>query len=135
MTANSSVKRWNAILSAVLRTVLVVFILAVVAGLKIPVVSDEKGSLIALIHIGVAVSLASNWRFIIGLNWKDPINIIGSVLGAASVLVIISAFKDVSLMPVSGYKAAFYVLAALLLLKVGLKIVQNRKNRIPRAET
>jgi nicotinamide riboside transporter PnuC len=129
MKTNISIKSWNAILSSALRLLLVVFVIAVLAGLKIPFASGEKAVFIILIHIGVAVSLASNWRFVIGLKWSDPINIIGSILGAAAILVIIYAFKDVDIPLISGYTTAFQVLAILLLIKVGLKMLQERKAR------
>jgi peptidoglycan/LPS O-acetylase OafA/YrhL len=129
--ANASVKSWNKILSSVLRSLLVVFVIAVITGLKIPFISGDKAAFITLIHIGVAVSLVSNWRFVIGLKWSDPINIIGSILGAAAILVIIFAFKDVDIPLISGYTTAFHVLAILLLIKVGLKMLQERKERHP----
>jgi len=64
----------------------------------------------------------------------DPINIIGSVLGVAATLVIIFTFKDINIPLISGYTTAFQVLAGLLLFKVGLKILQDRKEKIPHAE-
>lgn len=108
--------------------------MTVLTGIKIPFVSGEKSSFIILIHMGVAVSIASNWRFIIGLKLTDPINIIGSVLGLAATLVIIFTLKDINIPFISGYTTAFQVLAGLLLLKVGLKILQDRKENIPHAE-
>jgi hypothetical protein len=100
-------------------------------GVKFPFGSGDKSNFIALIHIGVAVGIVSNWRFIIGLNWKDPINIIGSLLGVAGTLVIVSAFKDIKMPFIFGHAAAFHALAVLSILKIGLKILQDRKNKIP----
>jgi hypothetical protein len=133
--ANFLIKRWNTILSSMLRFLLVGFVIAVMTGIKIPFVSGEKTSFIILIHIGVAVSIVSNWRFIIGLRWTDPINIIGSILGVAATLIIIFTLKDIDIPLISGYTMAFQVLAVLLFLKVGLKILQDRKKRIPDTET
>lgn len=129
MDAKLIIKRWNTILSSVLRLLLVGFVIAVLAGIKIPFVSGEKTSFIILIHIGVAVSIASNWRFIVGLKWTDPINIIGSILGVAATLVIVFTLKDIDIPFISGYTTAFQVLAILLFLKVGLKILQDRRTR------
>lgn len=125
--ANFFIKRWNFLLSSVLRLMLVCFVIAVLMGIRIPFVSGEKSSFIALIHIGVAVSIASNWRFIIGLRWSDPINIIGSILGVTATLLIIFTLKDIDIPLISGYRMAFQVLAVLLFLKVGLKILQDRE--------
>ena len=111
------------------------FVVAVLAGVKIPYVMGEKSNFIILIHIGVAVSLASNWRFIIGLKLTDPINIIGSILGVAATLVIIFTLKNIEIPLISGYATAFQVLAVLLFLKVGLKILQDKKEKNLRAET
>ncbi len=101
------IKRWNTVLSSVLRLLLVGFAIAVVTGIKIPFISGEKSSFIILIHIGVAVSIASNWRFIIGLRLTDPINILGSVLGIAAALLIIFTLKYISIPFISGYRTAF----------------------------
>ena len=135
MKADFFIKRWNFLLSLVLRLLLVCFVIAVLIGIKIPFVSGEKSSFMALIYIGVAVSIASNWRFVIGLKWTDPINIIGSILGVAAVLVIVLTLKDIEIPLISGYGPAFQMLAALLFLKVGLKILQDRKEKIPHKET
>lgn len=131
MKAVSSLKRWNAPLLWILRVMLVLFVLAVLAGMKLPFVSEDRSAFIALIHFGVAAGIVSNWRFIIGLKWTDPINIIGSILGMASVLVIIFALKDTGMPIISGYAAAFQVLGVLLIIKIGLKIIQDRKDKSP----
>lgn len=107
MKATFLIKRWNTLLSWVLRLLMASFVIAVLTGIKIPFVSGEKSSFIILIHIGVAVSIASNWRFIIGLRLTDPINIIGSVLGVAATLVIIFTLKDINIPHISGYTTAF----------------------------
>lgn len=125
-----AIKRWYSLLLWCLRIVLVCFAIAVVVGIKFPFAPGEKSNFVALIHIGVAVGIVSNWRFIIGLNWKDPINIIGSLLGVASTLVIIFILKDVKMPFVSGYTTAFQVLAVLLIVKIGLKVIQDRKDKI-----
>ena len=135
MKTNPVIKRWNFILLITLRILLVIFVIAVVAGIKSPFGSGERSHFIALIHLGVAVGIVSNWRFIIGLNWKDPINIIGSLLGIAATLVIVFAIKEMEMPFISGYAAAFQVLAVLLILKIGLKILQDRKATIPDQKT
>ncbi|UCE42628.1 MAG: hypothetical protein JSV17_06640 [Candidatus Aminicenantes bacterium] len=129
MKVNSFIKRWNFLLLWVLRLMLVCFVLAVMMGIKFPFAPGEKSNFIALIHMGVAVGIGSNWRFIIGLNWKDPINIIGTILGIAATLVIVYALKDMKMPFISGFTAAFQVLAVLLILKIGLKIIQDRKEK------
>jgi hypothetical protein len=125
-----SVKRLNFFLLWILRVVLVGFVIAVLFGIKFPLESGGKSLFIALIHLGVAVGIVSNWRFIIGLNWKDPINIIGSLLGAAATLVIVFAVKNMKMPLIDGYTTAFYVLGVLLIVKIGLKILQDRKEKI-----
>ncbi len=119
-------KRWNLSLLYLLRGGLVLFVLAVLIGVEFPFASGDKSNFIVLIHIGVAVGILSNWRFIVGLKWTDPINIIGSVLGAAGVLVIFFAIKEIKTPLLPGYGAAFKVLGVLLIVKTGLKIIQDR---------
>jgi hypothetical protein len=130
MKVNSGIKRWNFLLLYVLRFMLVFFAVAVLMGVKFPFASGDKSNFVALIHIGVAVGIVSNWRFIIGLNWKDPLNIIGSLLGVAATLIIVFVIKEMDMPFVSGYATAFQVLAVLLILKIGLKILQDRKAKI-----
>lgn len=130
MKAKYDFKRWNLILLNILRILLVFFVLAVLMGMNFPFAAGEKSKFIALIYMGVAVGVVSNWRFIIGLKWNDPINIIGSLLGVAATLVIVYTVKDMRMPVISGYKAAFLVLAILLVIKIGLKILQDRKNKI-----
>jgi hypothetical protein len=113
----------------------VFFVFVVLMGIELPFVSGEKSNFVALIHLGVAVGIVSNWRFIIGLNWKDPINIIGSLLGVAATLVIIFALKDIKMPLISGYNIAFYALGALLIIKIWLKIIQDKKDKIPEPMT
>ncbi len=131
MKVNPAIKRWNFLLLWILRILLVFFVIAVIMGVKFPFASGDKSNFIALIHIGVAVGIVSNWRFIIGLNWKNPINIIGSLLGIAAALVIVFALKDIKVPIISGYAIAFQALGMLLTIKIGLKIIQDRKDKIP----
>ncbi len=131
MKPDSSLKRWNALLLWALRIMLVFFVLAILAGMKFPLVSGDRSAFVALIHLGVAAGIVSNWRFIVGLKWTEPINIIGTILGMASVLVIIIALKDIEMPVISGYAAAFQALGAFLMVKIGLKIIQDRKDKRP----
>lgn len=135
MKLNPAIKRWNFLLLWVLRILLVFFVIAVFMGVNFPFASGDKSNFIALIHIGVAVGIVSNWRFIIGLDWKDPINIIGSLLGIAATLVIVFALKDIKVPVISGYEPAFQALGVLLIVKIGLKIRQDRKDKIPDLKT
>ncbi len=131
MKVNPSVKRLNFFLLWVLRFALIGFVIAVLLGIEFPFGSGDKSLFIALIHLGVAVGIVSNWRFIIGLKWKDPINIIGSLLGIAATLVIVFAIKDMKMPFIDGFMTAFYVLGLLLIVKIGLKIIQDRRDKIP----
>jgi hypothetical protein len=135
MKVNPAIKRWNFLLLWVLRILLVFFVIAIFMGINFPFASGDKSNFIALIHIGVAVGIVSNWRFIIGLNWKDPINIIGSLLGIAATLVIVFAVKDIKMPIISEYTTAFQVLGVLLVIKIALKILQDKKDRIPNSIT
>ena len=130
MKINPVIKRWHFLLLWFLRILLVCFAIAIVVGIKFPFAHGEKSNFIALIHLGVAVGIVSNWRFIIGLKWNDPINIIGSILGVAATLVIVFMLKDIHMPLISGFTAAFQLLAVLLILKIGLKIMQDRKEKL-----
>lgn len=130
MKRNFLTVHWNTILSSILRLILVFFVIAVVTGMKVPFVSGEKANFIALIHIGVAVSIASNWRLARDLRLTDSINISGSILGVAATLLIIFTVKDINIPLITGYKSAFLALAVLLFLKVGLKILFNTRAKV-----
>jgi hypothetical protein len=51
-------------------------------------------------------------------------------LGAAAVLLIVLTLSGVKIPLITGYKAGFIGLAAIIFLKEGLKIFQNRKLKI-----
>lgn len=123
------VRRGNSLLLILLRSVLACFVLAVLAGIEFPFVSGDKSNFIVLIHLGAVVGIISNWRFIVGLKWNDPINIIGSILGAAVILVIVFAIKEIEMPFIPGYATAFKVLGLLLIGKTGLKIIQDKRDR------
>jgi hypothetical protein len=127
--ASAALRRWNSLLLYFLRGVLALFVLAVLAGIDFPFASGDKSNFIVLIHIGAAVGIVSNWRFIVGLRWTDLINIIGSVLGVAATLVIVFAIKEIKMPMTPDYAAAFKVLGMLLVAKIGLKIIQDRKEK------
>ena len=124
-------KRWNSLLLYFLRGVLACFVLAVLAGIEFPFGSGDKSNFIVLIHIGAAVGILSNWRFIVGLRWTDPINIIGSILGVAATLVIVFTIKEIKMPMIPNYAAALKTLGVLLIAKTGLKIIQDRKEKNP----
>jgi peptidoglycan/LPS O-acetylase OafA/YrhL len=130
MKAIQSIKRWNFFLLWTLRIILLMFVIAVLVGIQFPFAHGYKSSFIALIHLGVAVGIVSNWRFIIGLKWNDPINIVGSILGIVATLVIVFAIKEMEAPLVTGYQAAFYALGVLLVIKIGLKVIQDKKDKI-----
>ena len=130
MKVNHQMKRWNSLLLYFLRGLLVCYVLAVLAGIVFPFAPGDKSDFIVLIHIGAAAGIVSNWRFIVGLRWTDPINIIGSVLGVAATLVIVFAIKEIKMPMTPDYAAAFKGLGVLLMAKTGLKIIQDRKEKI-----
>ena len=127
MKKDISQTRWNTVLSTTLRLFLLFYIIAVWAGLNFPFLSGDKSEFIALIAIGAAVSLVGHVTSFSLHKITDPINIIGSLIGIVSVLIIIFALKDINMPFIKGFKAAFLVLAVLLVVKSGLKMLQDSK--------
>ena len=125
--------RWNNQFSVGLGIVALVFIVAVLAGVGLPLTGGGLTSFITLTvvgGIGCAVSETQSairyrptgWRF---GRFRHHVTIIGEVLGILALVVIIGTFSGASMGFISGYTTAFPVLAGIILALFGLNLWRN----------
>jgi hypothetical protein len=127
---------WNTLLSIALGLLTAIFVFAVLTDKKVPFVSGEKESFIALAIFGAVLCVAGNSHSATMFGWTNPrywgnaFSIIGMGLGALAALLIVLTLSSIKNPLITGYKTAFIGLVVIILLKVGLKILQNGKLKI-----
>ncbi|UCE21098.1 MAG: hypothetical protein JSV46_02355 [Candidatus Aminicenantes bacterium] len=128
--------RVNTLLSTVLGILTAIFVIAVLTGWKVPVVSGEKEHFIILAVFGAVLCVAGNshsatmFGWTNSLYWTNAFSIIGMVLGFGAASLIVLTLLGINIPLIAGYKTAFIVLTGIIFLKVGLKILQNLKLKI-----
>lgn len=128
--------RWNTLISTVLGLLTAYFVFAVLTSMKAPFVSGEKENFIALAVFGAVLCVAGNSHSATMFGWTNPIywanvfSIIGMVLGFAAAFLIVLTLFSIKIPIITGHRTAFIFLTVIILLKVGLKILQNRKLKI-----
>ncbi len=124
---------WNTIISAVLGLVIAIFVSVVLSGARGPFVFGEKTSFLVLAALGAFLCVKGNshsatvFGWMNPIYWINPINIIGMILGVAAVLLVVLTLIGINILLITGYKTAFLVLAVIIFLKVGLKILFNTR--------
>ncbi len=124
--------RWNTILSSVLGLVIAIFVLAVLTGTKAPFVSGDRTNFLILAVLGIFLCIKGNSHSAMMFGWTNsqywtnPISIIGMGLGVLALLFVIFTLGNINIPLISGYKTAFLMLAIIIFIKLGLKILQNR---------
>jgi hypothetical protein len=68
------------------------YVWAVLAGTKLPFISTDRMAFIALAVVGMTICAIGGIGKAAAVGWTEPITIIGTVLGAAALLVIVSVF-------------------------------------------
>jgi hypothetical protein len=120
MKANTAILNWNALLSSALGIVAVLFVLAVLSGRKVPLISGDRAAFIALAVIGFAMCSIGMGKIATGLGWTQPITIIGIVRGALLVLLVIAVLAGWRVPFITDYRAAFTTVAVIGLVKWAL---------------
>jgi len=125
--------KWNNIFSIVLGFVTFFFVIAVLAGLKVPFAEGGQTSFILLVvlgGIGCAVSETQSvfryrptqWRW---KRHRHPISIAGQVLGISALVIMICTFSGKSIFFITGYDIAFRVLAIIIFALFALNVWRN----------
>jgi len=128
--------RWNTVISVVLGLVTAIIVIAVLSGAKGPFVYGEKTSFLVLAALGAFLCVKGNshsatmFGWMNPVYWTHPINIIGMILGVVALLLIVLTLAGINIPHITGYKTAFLVLAVIIFLKVGLKILFNTRVKV-----
>jgi peptidoglycan/LPS O-acetylase OafA/YrhL len=123
---------WNTVLSSILGLVIAIFVTAVLTGTKVPFVSGDRANFIVLAVLGIVLCIKGNSHSALMFGWTNPqywahsISVVGMGLGVLALLLVAFTLGDINIPLFSGYKTAFPILAIIIFIKLGLKILQNR---------
>lgn len=121
MAAQTNSLNVHTVLAAALGLMAVALVLLVLSGRTLPLITDDRGALIALGVIGFAMcTLAGSGRVPAAIGWGHPISIVGALLGVAALLVITLPLINVKLPGLATDRSAFIALAVIMLVKIGL---------------
>ena len=118
----------NYLISAVLGIVALVMVVAVLTGRQLPLISTERGAVLALTVIGIVMCMLGG----IGptqsqYGWTHPFMLVGIVLGALALIVsgltLIGA--NVSVPLISTDRSALIALSVIIVLKVLMVALQR----------
>jgi hypothetical protein len=109
---------YNTTVANILTVVTVLFIAAVLAGIKLPLISGYRAALIGLLVIGMALCMQGGIGKVAAVNdWAHPLSILGYLLGALILVVVAAGLFGKSLPLVSGERSAFIAAATLMAAK------------------
>jgi hypothetical protein len=120
MKTNIALSNWNALVSGALGIVAVLFVAAVLTGVKVPLILDDRAAFIALAALGFAMCSVGMGKIATGLGWTHPVTIIGIVLGALLILLVIAMLAGWQVPFIADYRAAFITVAVIGLVKWAL---------------
>ena len=120
MKTNVASLNWNALGSSTLGIVALLLVLAVLTGRRVPLVSGDRATFIALAVIGFGMCSIGMGKIATGLGWTHPITIIGIALGALVLLLVIAMLAGWRVPFIADYRAAFIIVAVIGLVKWAL---------------
>jgi hypothetical protein len=96
------------------------------ANAQLPLISTERGALVALVVLGMAMCSGGAMSKVIGRHgWKHPITVIGVVLGVVIFAVFLAALTGVSLPLVASEREAFLAITLIAVMKVVITAVDS----------
>lgn len=116
----------NIIWANVLGLLSVLLVAAVIGGVKLPLISNEKVALIVLLVLGMAMCASGGIGRVAGVNgWAHPISILGYLVGVLILVVAVAAFMRRPLPLVPDGRAALIAVLALMVVKYLLTLVHS----------
>jgi hypothetical protein len=126
MATNTATSPANGLITLALGLLAAGLVFMVLTGRDVPIVGNGAGALLALGLIGLAMCTLGGIGTVQGtLGWTHPLTIIGSILGVAALLVVVLPLFGVHLPMMPDTRSAILVLAAIMLVKVGLMGVER----------
>ena len=90
----------------------------VLTGVKVPLLSDLRVSLVVFIALGMAMCRSGIGRVAATGQWTHPLSFVGYILGALVLVIAAAAFFNARLLFIVGGKQAFIAMAVLTAAKV-----------------
>jgi hypothetical protein len=107
---------WTA---AVIGLLAALFVLAVLGGVALPLVTSDKIAVLVLGIVGLVMcTLAGSGPTIASKGWSNPFTIVGTVLGILILLIVLGVLLGVQLPLLADDRDAFLAVAGIGLLKV-----------------
>jgi hypothetical protein len=101
-------------------------IFAVFTGRKVPLLTSDRATLLALVIIGMLMcSLGGIGRVSTSGAWLHPFSILGYVLGIAIIVIGIAALFGKNIPPLTSYYQSFTVVAVIAAIKLVLTTVHR----------
>ena len=105
------------LLPLMLGVVVAVIVFAALNGKALPLISTSRASLVALLVVGMAMCMGGIGQVGASGRWASPLAIIGYLLGAAILVIIISAFVGWKPPLISGETRAVAAVGILIAIK------------------
>jgi hypothetical protein len=114
----------NSMLPGALLTLLVAGVsVAVIAGVKLPLLTNYKAGLIFLLIAGMAVCAPGIGRVAAVGGWAHPVSILGYLLGVAILVILIAGLMGKPLPLINSERSALIAATALVVVKMLLTLV------------
>ncbi len=126
MKTNTITPSGTSILPIVLGIVAVALIFLVLTGRKVPLLTSDRASLLALVVIGMAICGNAGIGRVAATNaWFHPLSIVGYLLGAAIIVVGIAALIGKNIPPLTNYYQSFIAVSIISVVKVVLTTIHR----------
>ncbi|HSL45389.1 MAG TPA: hypothetical protein VK897_18290 [Anaerolineales bacterium] len=107
----------NVLMPLFLGVVVAVIVFTTLAGKTLPLIGSPRASLVALLVVGMAMCMGGIGQVGASGRWGSPMAIVGYLLGAAILLIIISAFAGWKLLLISGETQSVAAVGILIAVK------------------
>lgn len=107
----------NVLMPLFLGVVVAVIVFAALTGKMLPLISNPRASLVALLVVGMAMCMGGIGQVGASGRWASPLAIIGYLLGATILIIIISAFAGWKLPLIAGETQAVAAVGILIGIK------------------
>lgn len=110
----------------VLGTLAALLIFAMLTGRKVPLLSSDRGALLALVAIGMVIcAQAGIGRVAASGEWLHPFSVLGYILGAAIVVIGIAALFGKNIPPLTSFYQSFTAVAVIATVKLVLTTIHR----------
>ena len=109
-----------ALTQAVLGIVAALLVVAFLTGTPVPFLSGDRSAFLVLAAVGFLMCALGMGHSLATYGWRDPINLIGTVLGVAILLLVLAVLVGVQVPLIAGDREAFIAVAVLGATKIAL---------------